>query len=326
MSTVRRVRSSQWESPDQLARWEALVTDLFAPIDLRLSQPPFSASIAVRDIGPAQASDLEISACSFLRSEQEVAAGVTASVQIVWVVEGQTTLEQMGRTAVLDDGDMALLEPLHPCSVTFSAHSRTLSLQIPRNLLLLGTAELVDLVAVRLRSPLCAATANLVQQLVADEVVLTTAQDADCGAALVKLSSALVRDLRAGRADDEPGMLDAVKQYVDRNLGDPDLTPRTVARAVHVSVRYLHRLFEDEPETLAARVRRLRLEKAREDLANPDLASLTVTEIASRWGMLNVSRFGQTFKRTYGQTPSDFRRTVLANTANSGTEPRPPGR
>jgi AraC-like DNA-binding protein len=314
MSLVRRASTTQWDTVDQVARWISVMTDLFAPIDLRVTEPPFTADIAVRDIGPVQASELRTSACSFLRSEQEVAAGVTASVQIVLAAEGRSEVEQMGRTAVLAPGDVVLLEPLHPCSVTFSAECRSLSLQIPRNLLLLGTAELVDLVGVRLRSPLAAATAGLVEQLIAEDVELSAAQDSDCSTALVKLCSALIRDLRAGRSDDEPGMLDAVKHYVDRNLGDPTLTPRTVARAVHVSVRYLYRLFEDEPETLSARVRRLRLERARDDLANPDLAGLTVTEIAGRWGIHNVSRFGQAFKKSYGQTPSEYRRAHSVTT------------
>ncbi len=320
MSVVRKVYTSQGDESAQATRWVALMTELFAPIDLRVSESPFSAAISVRDIGPAQVSELNISACSFLRSAQEIAAGVTASAQFVWVVTGQATVEQMGRTAALGPGDMALVEPLHPCRVTFSAECQSLTLQVPRNLLLLGTAELVDLVAVSLQVPLAGATCALIQRLLTEDVVLDSAQDDDCGAALIKLSSALVRDLRAGRPADEPGMLATVKQYVDRNLGDPTLSPRSVARAVHVSVRYLHRLFEDEPETLSARVRRLRLERAREDLANPDLAELPVSEIATRWGMVNPSRFAQAFKQVYGETPSQFRRAILSRA--SGT----PGR
>lgn len=46
------------------------------------------------------------------------------------------------------------------------------------------------------------------------DVVLGSAQDDDCGTALL-----MMYRVRAGRRIEEPGTLDMVKQYVDRNLG-----------------------------------------------------------------------------------------------------------
>jgi len=42
---------------------------------------------------------------------------------------------------------------------------------------------------------------------------------------------------------------------IDARLGDPDLTPATIAATHHISVRYLHLLFETEQHSVADLIR-----------------------------------------------------------------------
>ncbi|GAB3922920.1 helix-turn-helix domain-containing protein [Kribbella albertanoniae] len=98
-----------------------------------------------------------------------------------------------------------------------------------------------------------------------------------------------------------------MREFVQQNLRDPELNPRTVAAAHHISVSHLHRLFKDEDETLAALIRRLRLERARRDLVDPLLSTTPVHAVAARWGFANAAHFTRTFRAAYGTTPSDCR-------------------
>ncbi|MEU6578127.1 helix-turn-helix domain-containing protein [Streptomyces sp. NPDC046805] len=99
-----------------------------------------------------------------------------------------------------------------------------------------------------------------------------------------------------------------VKGYIDRRLGDPELSPKTIADAHHISVRYLHHLFQQDGLTVGGFVRERRLGHCRADLASPRVAELSVGQVGARWGFTDAAVFGRTFKKAYGVAPGEYRR------------------
>lgn len=99
-----------------------------------------------------------------------------------------------------------------------------------------------------------------------------------------------------------------ITAFIQHRLGDPELTPQSIAAAHGISLSYLHRLFEAESETVAAFVRRRRLERARFDLADPAQADTPVHAVAARWGFARATDFARAFRAAYGLAPGDFRR------------------
>jgi AraC-like DNA-binding protein len=95
------------------------------------------------------------------------------------------------------------------------------------------------------------------------------------------------------------------RRYVRSHLPDPALGPESIARALSVSVRTLHAVFSDTDESVAGLVRRARLARCREDLAEPTAGS--ITEIAFRWGFSDATHFSHAFKREYGISPREIR-------------------
>jgi AraC-like DNA-binding protein len=87
----------------------------------------------------------------------------------------------------------------------------------------------------------------------------------------------------------------------------PSLTPRTVARAHHISVAYLHRLFSDEGAGVGAWIRGQRLANARADLENPDRDPVPIHRIAEKWGFSSASVFSRAYSESYGASPRDTR-------------------
>lgn len=67
-----------------------------------------------------------------------------------------------------------------------------------------------------------------------------------------------------------------VRSFIRQKLHDPELAPTVVAAAHHISLSYLHRIFQQESpgETVGAWIRGRRLEGARRDRANPALRGL----------------------------------------------------
>jgi AraC-like DNA-binding protein len=142
------------------------------------------------------------------------------------------------------------------------------------------------------------------QRLVASHVLNMPTQDLNLlpsealhavGQATIELVRAML--IAAARPEAHSGsevsathLRHAIKQYVRLNLRDPQLSPQDIARAHHVSVRYLYNLWRDEETTLARWIGRQRLEAARQDLADPRLARKTIAAIGRDWGFPSAAR------------------------------------
>jgi AraC-like DNA-binding protein len=111
-----------------------------------------------------------------------------------------------------------------------------------------------------------------------------------------------------------------IHAYIDSHLGDPGLSPAVVAAAHHISLRYLHKLFEPEPHGVAGLIRQRRLERCRDGLLDPAQADRPVAGIAARWGFSSAAHFSRVFRDAYGMPPGEFRRAYLSpSTLSSST-------
>jgi AraC-like DNA-binding protein len=119
-----------------------------------------------------------------------------------------------------------------------------------------------------------------------------------------------VQDARRG------GLMGRIHAFIDAHLGDPALTPATVAAAHHISLRYLHKLFEPEPQGVAGMIRQRRLERCRHDLLDPAQADRPVAGIAARWGFSSAAHFSRVFRDAYGLPPAEFRRVCRLGAAS----------
>lgn len=119
-------------------------------------------------------------------------------------------------------------------------------------------------------------------------------------------------DDHAGAARDR--LVRSVLRHIDRHLGDPDLGPESIAAAHRISVRYLHRLFEDEAVTVSRLVQRRRVEECAKELARRGSVSATVSAVSSRWGFHSPAHFSRAFKALYGHPPGRWRGAAPATT------------
>lgn len=102
-----------------------------------------------------------------------------------------------------------------------------------------------------------------------------------------------------------------IRAFIRQRLHEPGLTPGTIAAAHHISVSYLHRLFQADGTPVAAWIRQQRLEGARRDLADGALATIPIHRVAARWGFSQPAAFTRLFRTTYGVTPRDYRHQAL---------------
>jgi AraC-like DNA-binding protein len=100
------------------------------------------------------------------------------------------------------------------------------------------------------------------------------------------------------------GRLATVVDYIEAHA-DRELTPQILARIACVSVRTLHAAFQDQlGETPMAYVRKVRLDRVRADLLRRDPQRVGVTQIATQWGFMHLSRFARQYRDRFNELPS----------------------
>ncbi|WP_254405373.1 helix-turn-helix domain-containing protein [Streptomyces sp. AC627_RSS907] len=126
----------------------------------------------------------------------------------------------------------------------------------------------------------------------------------------VDLVALLVAELLAPHRMESPAngnaMLARIRSYIDENLMDPDLSPESIARAHHISVRYLHKLFQSDGTTVSTHVRQSRLAACRLDLGRLANRRRSVAAVAQTWGFTSPSHFSRLFRQTYGLSPREW--------------------
>lgn len=101
-------------------------------------------------------------------------------------------------------------------------------------------------------------------------------------------------------------MIQEVQEYIDHNYSDPNLSLEMLADHIHLSPGYLGKLFRSISNmTLNDYINQRRLEKAKELMVSTDEPASVICE---KVGVFNNTYFFTLFKKTYGMTPTQYRK------------------
>jgi len=98
-----------------------------------------------------------------------------------------------------------------------------------------------------------------------------------------------------------------IKETVERNVHDADLTPATIAAELKLSARYINQLLEAEGTSLSRYIWSRRLDRCAEQLKDPALRAHGVSQIAMNNGFNDLSHFSKAFRIKFGVAPRDYR-------------------
>jgi AraC-like DNA-binding protein len=99
-------------------------------------------------------------------------------------------------------------------------------------------------------------------------------------------------------------------QYIEAQLGNPELTVESIAKGLGVCTRYIRFLFKDT-EKPSQYILRRRLEESANQLTNILNQNVSIAAIAFRCGFNSAAHFSRVFHGHYGTTPRDYRRRHL---------------
>ena len=119
--------------------------------------------------------------------------------------------------------------------------------------------------------------------------------------------SGLSNQLMTEKNNAEPPLVLKAREYINKHKNE-ELSLADVAKVAGASVFHFCKVFHKATGLkFTDYVARMRLEDARNRLLNPNLR---VSEIAYDVGFQSLTQFNRTFKRVFGQSPSEFRARV----------------
>jgi AraC-like DNA-binding protein len=316
------IRTSDIPPQHRYDAWRSVVCDTLGPLDFR-SDPdvPLWGEIAAGHLGPVNVGwVLTSTPHSVHRTPGLIRRGGSELYRVVLAMSGNPRLVQDDRSARLRPGEFAIYDFARPYELAYDSPVQLAVFGFPRDLLALPADSAGKLTAVPITGDRGAAAlaAPLLRRVVLDLETYQPASAARLCTVMMDLVAMAVAE-RGGQAASLPlesrerTLLLGIHAFIEQHLGEADLAPGMVAAAHHVSLRYLHRLFEAGDTTVAAWIRRRRLERCRRDLADPAMHALPISAVAARWGLPDSAHFSRLFRRTYGVPPAEYRRHCLAS-------------
>jgi AraC-like DNA-binding protein len=318
------IRTSDIPPAHRYDAWRSVVCDTLGPLDFR-SDPdvPLSGEIEAGLLGQVNVGRVQTSTPhSVHRTPGLIRRGSSELYRVVLAISGNPRLQQDGRAAQLGPGEFAIYDFARPYELAYDSAVQLAVFGFPRDLLALPpeSAGRVTAVPIAADQGTGALASPVLRRVVLDLESYRPASAARLCTVLMDLVATAI----AERADDagalpiearERTLVLRIHAFIEQHLGEADLSPGIVAAAHHVSVRYLHRLFAAQDTSVAAWIRRRRLERCRRDLVDPALGAVPVSTVAARWGLPDPAHFSRLFRRAYGLPPAEYRRTCRAPVA-----------
>ncbi|WP_241002312.1 helix-turn-helix domain-containing protein [Streptomyces sp. CB01881] len=322
------VSTTSVSARDGFEWWTHMVGDLVMPVSVTSTHADrFRGTATSIPLGDTDIFGFTFSPMSARRAVGHIRRGDPEQYFLFLVHGSPIGIDQRRNTSLLTAGDIALFDSSHPLSCEFQDEGRlprVTLLRIPRSALPLSQDRTDRLLGTALPAHTVPGT------LLASYLTELRSQAERCEPAELRRLGGIALDLTAAllaSASDSTLALPAetrrevllaqIGAFIDRNLADPDLGPAGIAAHHHISVRALHQLFRSQPETVAATVRRRRLERCRADLADSRLRDRPIGPLAARWGFLLPAEFSRAFRAAYGVTPTEFRHGAAARPPRS---------
>nr|WP_260848669.1 helix-turn-helix domain-containing protein [Streptomyces sp. SLBN-118] len=314
-------RSEDVPAADRLDYWAERVGQTHAPVRMSSDHAhDFRATQRVLDLGAVSVWPATFQQLVIRRTPKLIRQSDPELYHLSLVVGGTGIGRWDGHEAVYRPSDLHINDTSVPWEIrTGSAPVTAVGLEVPKSLLALphGVTGRTIPRRVPAGAGIGALLTQFLTQLIADTTPYQPSDGARLGTVLTDLVAALFAHTLEAESVLPPDthrrtLVLRIKNFIQEHLHDPQLTPAVIAAAHHISISYLHRLFEDEEATVAAWIRLRRLEAARRDLTDPALQSTPIHAIAARWGFFRAADFSRAFRTAYNLPPKDYRHHAMS--------------
>ncbi|MDQ7250043.1 helix-turn-helix domain-containing protein [Dongia sedimenti] len=295
--------------------WE----DVVARVHLRMEMAPksdtdFTASLFAVSLDDVTLVQITSTAHSGKRSKRSKDEQGRERCFFIAAQRGQVMLRQEERESLLEPGDMALLDSRLASEYSAAGPVAFLGVSFPRTELTqrIGGLERLNTKALAHGAPMHRFTYHYLERLLTFAPEIDTPELFRMKSHMLDLIAVTVGRLRVAEVTGsayKASLLHRMKAFVEERLHDPRLDIRAVADRFRVSPRYVSQLFRDEATTFNGFTRQRRLERCRRLLELSRANAPSIGEIAATVGFGSQAYLNKAFKRSFGTTPGDYRRS-----------------
>ena len=309
-------------SHERIDYWEAHCAENVVGLRCScLSEGGLTARYDYFDLGQIKMIDISAGEHFIERSPKMLRQHEKDSAFLIMVLSGNVFVNRSGRCAVAEAGDALLYDTNHSYVHGFPAYARQVIFEIPgdelrqrfsswdiREMMLFGGASNPGKIVPQSLKAVLHAVQGEPAALSANRRAL------EKGVWTVMEAAYSLANGRT-RSTYHAQIIQRAREYIDRNLHDPELNPDLVAKSLNLSLRQLNRLFEKEPLSLMEQVMRGRLEGARADLMRQH--GISISDLAYKWGFKSLAHFSRKFSERFGASPSRYAQQCVGLSAAS---------
>jgi len=271
----------------------------------------FRAQASGRPFGRGCVLVFERTDCAYQRSDTHCLSDLGKSFALLLLLRGSVTVEQYGRHATLSPGDCCLINAAMPLSGE-NRDARIAALIYDRDVVArwLPNAQAVCGIALSQGSPWGKALSAAMTALSLD-VPSSLPMPADV--VIEQINCLLTLAANPGLSDSgtyRESLLRRLRQTLRQNAADPTFGPTVCADLCGISLRTLHMTFASQGSSFCRELKGIRLQLARSYLEDAKFARKTIAEIAALCGYAHASHFTTTFGKSFGMSPSKYRKTA----------------
>jgi AraC-like DNA-binding protein len=302
------------ERAKRYAAWQGAICDVYVNVDVNAEQrSDYRGFIREARFGAVTMTDVLLSEQKITRRRRHIVKLDKDCYYAQFIQRGKMNVLQAGKTLVSNAGVGAIFSATESYDLECVGEIRSLYLEIPRKAFAdrfphdripvaatVGTSRGLGRIAAEFCSTLAAESSTLgtdVKARLGEELMDVIALALDAGNAGEPSADQAVQQAR----------LRSIKAWIEDHLTDPDLSLAKIAKNNGISLRYLHYLFRLTDMSASEWVWDRRLQRSYDLLTRPELNNLSVTEVAYRLGFNSSSHFSTTFRRKFGNRPSDVR-------------------
>lgn len=312
-----RYDTSQVESRDRFAYWSEAVCNSYVQLgcEVEENRESFRGFIEISRHTSLSISRVGGKKHRVRRRKEDIRKASDSYFLLSLQTARQSRISQLGASAVLEPGDMAIFSSSDPYELSLTDDFSQTVVQLPREKLLSRLPDAEQLTARKIDGQ--QGIGKLVRENIlafsayaddAQPLVQSLVQDT-----LIDLIATGLATLNTGKlqlSSPERYMMQRIKSIVRDQYTDAQLDRQRVAEQLGMSVRRINAILAKDETSLSKLIRHTRLQAAADELRDPRHAGLTVSQIALRNGFENFQHFSKTFRRQFSAAPRDYRATA----------------
>ena len=294
---------------ERLGAWEQALSASHLGWQLSRHAPtPMEGRIRQMQVGPATLVECSSSRCAGQRDEKQIAQLDQAYFGFLFVSQGSELVSDGRSEQIIGPGQSLIWNSQAPYAFRVIEPLHKITAFIPRDAFRQVVRNPEQHVGAVNSGGLSNFLGGLLSSMLDAHSAMTADEAADVMSMAMEGMARLARKSPAGATLPATLLRSQIEAYIDRKLGDADLTPERIARAHGISVRYLHLLFSQSELSVSRRIKKRRLERCRSALQHAP--GKPITQIAYEWGFNDSALFSRSFKAQFGCSPREFRKRL----------------